>query len=215
MASDFINNLRTISNYITRGDMQKQRRENGSSMINRLPKMPAPLEYKSLDENPSQDNPDRTARSESAENGQESAPIPKAPSFRYKNPVVDNNIAYWKTFMSDDLMGRYDELMYILDEASTLDNEESVNSYIRQLKGTSGYKYSPSLKMWINDLEALYYDRGKNHDLQQPVEIMRHQTDIAKQKYDDGHRSRQYPSYVEKLPKFDSPNLPSISTNYR
>lgn len=173
---EFINNFRNTRlnpfspmsppSLITRGDMQKAKRTR------------------------------KVAQGEmdtSKENGQtqEALPaVPNAPSFRYKNPVIDNNIAYWMGFTDSGTMKHYDDLMNILGDIEELKTVDDIREYISGIKDTTMYKVNPGVQTWTNDLEALYYGLDKKYDLSYPVDLMRYQTTEAKNKFENGYRSQ-------------------------
>lgn len=117
--------------------------------------------------------------------------IPKAPEFKYKNPVVDNNIAYWRSLADDRVMQNYDKFMYILDEASTLDTPRAFGSYLTMLKNNLDYKLNPAVRAWVDDFDSLFerYDGMYDvYDLALPIEIMRDQTKKAKKALAQGYK---------------------------
>ena len=123
--------------------------------------------------------------------GTNKAFIPKAPEFKYKNPAVDNDIAYWKVLADDRVMKNYDKFMYILDEASTLDSLQDRYKYVGQLRRNLDYKVNPAVRAWVDDFEGLIakYD-GKYgvYDLDLPIDIMRNQTIKAKKALEQGYK---------------------------
>ena len=147
------------------------------------------------------------------DNDQESMVVPKAPSFKYKNPVVDNNIEYWRAFADKGTMNHYDDFLHILDEASTLDTAEDIKNYVNTLKDTTSYKVNQGVRTWVNDLESLYsMPEYKKYDRFLPLSIMRRQTEIAKQAVEGGYKKR--PQYMERVPS-PSELLPKTSTTFK
>lgn len=179
-SKDFINNFRNIManpfspssspSLITRGDMQKARRGNFLS--------PFITRYRaegSMDtsENLSQDSSD----------GRNLPAVPKAPAFRYKDTTVDNNIAFWRLFVNDDIMSRYDNLMGILDETDRIGTLEGKREFMNQLKDTTDYKKNKSVRTWVDDLEAGFYGMGAK-ELSYSTALMRNQMLKAKKEYE-------------------------------
>lgn len=175
MAS-FYDNLSWVNNdkLPTRGGMQKMRRQEGSS--NFITKL-----LESVFNNRSKD---------SQQVSESLSTIPKAPSFKYKNPVTDNNIAYWELFVNDDIMSRYDDLMGVLDNTDKIDTLEGKREYINQLKNTTDYKDNKSVQTWVDDLESEFYGMGAK-ELSYPTALLRSQMAIAKKEYEKEKRKGQ------------------------
>lgn len=153
----------------------------------------------------------------SKDNGQvqEALPTtPKAPSFRYKNPVTDNNIAYWMGFTDSGTMRHYDDLMNILENVEELGTVDDIRKYISGIKDTTMYKVNPGVQTWTDDLESLYYGLDKKYDLSYPVDLMRYQTTKAKSEFENGYRSRLY---SQAYPRISSPSelLPQIKNSFK
>ena len=184
---EFINKFRNIRvnpfspssppSLITRGDMQKARRGDFLS--------PFITRYRaegSMDtsRNLSQDNSDE----------RNLPAIPKAPAFRYKDPTVYNNIAYWQLFVNDDIMSRYDDLIGILDKTDEIDTLEGKRGFMNQLKDTTDYKENESVRTWVNDLESEFYGMGAK-ELSYPTALMRNQMARAKKEYEKEQKKGQ------------------------
>lgn len=186
----FFENLRAYGPLLTRGDIQKARRTR------------------------------QIAQGEmdtSKDNGQvqEALPtIPKAPSFRYKNPVTDNNIAYWMGFTDSGTMRHYDDLMKILEDVEGLETIDDIRKYISSIKDTTMYKVNPGVQTWTKDLESHYYGLDKKYDLSYPVDLMRYQTTKAKSEFENGYRSRLH---SQPYPQIPSPSelLPQIKNSFK
>lgn len=197
---DFINNFRNTrlnpfspsspSSLITRGDIQKRNRTRQ-------------IAHGEIDTSINQ------------QQEQNLPAIPKAPSFQYKDPVVENNIEYWRGFADKNTMDHYDELLYILDEASTLDTMDEIKDYISQLKDTTRYKFNNGYRTWINDLEALYYIYDKEqYDRDLPNLIMRDQTEKARTALENGYKRETNPLIKRQSPPSPSELLPQIRNSF-
>lgn len=197
---EFVNNFRNIrlnpflssspSSLITRGDIQKRNRTRQ-------------IAQGEIDT--SKDN----------EQAQEALPtVPKAPSFHYKNPVTDNNIAYWMGFTDSGTMGHYDDLMNILKNVEELGTVDDIIKYISGIKDTTMYKVNPGVQTWTNDLESLYYGLDKKYDLSYPVDLMRYQTTKAKNEFENGYRGRLYSQTYPRIPS-PSELLPQIRNSFK
>jgi hypothetical protein len=197
---EFINNFRNIrrnpfspsspSSLITRGDIQKRNRTR---------------QIAQGETDTSQDNGQ----------AQEALPtVPKAPSFHYKNPATDDNIAYWKKFTDPGTMRHYDDLMNILGNVEELGTVDDIRKYISSIKDTTMYKVLPGVQAWTNDLESFYYGLDDKYDLSYPVDLMRYQTTKAKSAFENGYRSSSYP---EARPRSSSPSelLPQIKSSFK
>lgn len=184
---EFINNLRNAGlnplapwappSLLTRGDLQKARRGDFVS--------PFITRYRaegSIDtsEDSSQNNSERQNLPE----------IPKAPTFRYRDPAADNNIVFWKLFVNDDIMSRYDDLIGILDKTDEIDTLEGKREFVNQLKDTTDYKDNKSVQTWVNDLESGFYGMGAK-ELSYPTALMRNQMAKAKKEYEKEKRKGQ------------------------
>lgn len=115
--------------------------------------------------------------------------VPKAPSFRYKDPAVSNNVGYWRLFANEDIMSRYDDLMGVLDKTDSIDTIEGKREYIKQLKNTADFKKNENVKTWVNDLESGFYGMGAK-ELSYPTALMRDQMKKARQEYNINKTSR-------------------------
>ena len=168
---------RQISNNLpTRGDMQKERRSDFLS--------PFITRYRAAG---SMDTSENSPQGNSSE--QNLPAVPKAPAFRYKDPTVDNNIAYWRLFVNDGIMSRYDDLMGILDKTDEIDTLEGKREFMNQLKDTTDYKDNKSIQTWVNDLESEFYGMGAK-ELSYPTALMRNQMAKAKEEYEKGQGGR-------------------------
>lgn len=196
----FINNFRNIrlnpflpsspSSLITRGDIQKRNRARQ-------------IAQGGIDT--SKDN----------EQAQEALPtVPKAPSFHYKNPAIDNNISYWIGFTDSGTMKHYDDLMNILGDVEELKTVDDIRKYISGIKDTTMYKVLPGVQAWTNDLESLYYGLDDKYDLSYPVDLMRYQTTKAKSAFENGYRNNLY---TQEHSQFPSPSelLPQIKNSFK
>ena len=142
--------------------------------------------------------------------------VPKAPNFTYKNPVTDNNIEYWRGFADDNTMKHYDEFLYILDEASTLNTMSDIKDYMNQLKGTIRYNLNDGYKTWVNDLEALCYMYDKKpYDKNLPLSIMRYQTEKAKTALENGYKKKINPMIKKQPIASPSEFLQEIKNTYK
>ena len=186
MANNFLTNLRAarsnasntannLNTPVTRGDMQKQRQAQSSvdpnAFYNFLRMVTLSPEVEKSEE-------------QTSNNIQTTGPeTPKTPSFKYREQITDSSREYWRPFLGDDVQKNYDKLYSILDKASSLNNFDDAKEYMKQLKDTNEYKTNSGIRTWINDLEALYYEYGKDgvYDIKLPVEIMRYHTEKAKQ----------------------------------
>lgn len=167
-ANQTLNNLETPP---TRGDMQKARRWRN-------------IAYGLVDTSTLNEGP--TA---AEERQQQNIPIPKAPSFKYKDPVTDDRIAYWQMFIDEGTMRHYDDLMGILDNIEGMDSKDDIRGYINQLKDTTMYKVNPGIRHWLGDLESQYYGKDmEKYDASYPIELMRYQTNKAKKEFENGHK---------------------------
>lgn len=140
--------------------------------------------------------------------------VPKAPSFRYKNPATDNNTAYWKGFTDSGTMRHYDDLMNILGDVEELKTVDDIKEYISGIKDTTMYKVNPGVQTWTNDLESLYYGLDKKYDLSYPVDLMRYQTTKAKSEFENGRRSSIYSQPYPQIPA-PSELLPQIKDSFK
>lgn len=189
---------------ITRGDAQKAKRINGESpFVTRFRTARTSEEHP---EDPSQDNPDNTAYNNPI--------VPKAPSFRYKNPATDNDVAYWKGFTDSGTMEHYDDLMNILENVEEMGTVDDIRKYISGIKDTTMYKVLPGVQAWTNDLESLYYDLDEKYDLSYPVDLMRYQTTKARSAFENGYRNNLY---TQEHPRIPSPSelLPRIKNSFK
>ena len=195
----FINNFRNArlnpfsssspSSLITRGDMQKRNRTRQ-------------IAHGEMDT--------------SKDNGQEQKAlptVPKAPSFHYKNPVTDNNIAFWKKFSDGATMSHYDDLMNVLDKTSEMESVDEIKSYISQIKDTIPYKVLPGVQNWVNDFESLYYGLDDKYDMSYPIDVMRYQTTKARNAFMNGYRDFP-PTEMKKVPS-PSELLPRIKDSFK
>lgn len=153
----------------------------------------------------------------SKDNGQEQKTlptVPKAPSFHYKNPVTDNNIAYWMGFTDSGTMRHYDDLMKILEDVEELETVDDIKKYISGIKDTTMYKFNPGVQTWTDDLESHYYGLDEKYDLSYPVDLMRYQTTKAKSAFENGYRSNLY---TQEYPRIPSPSelLPRIKDSFK
>lgn len=184
---EFINNFRNTRlnpfspssppSLITRGDMQKARRGNFLS--------PFITRYRAEGSMDTSEN-----LSQGSSDGRNLPAVPKAPAFRYKDTTVDNNIAYWRLFVNDDIMSRYDDLIGILDKTDEIETLEGKREFMNQLKDTTDYKNNKSIQTWVNDLEGAFYGMGAK-ELSYPTALMRNQMTRAKKEYEKEKRERQ------------------------
>lgn len=156
---------------ITKGDIQKARRGDFLS--------PFITRYRAEGSMDTSEN-----LSQGSSGGKNLPAIPKAPAFRYKDPAMDNNIAYWQLFMNDGIMSRYDDLMGILDKTDEIDTLEGKREFINHLKETTDYKDNKSIQTWVNDLESGFYGMGAK-ELSYPTALMRNQMLKAKKEYEN------------------------------
>lgn len=154
----------------------------------------------------------------SKDNGQaqeELPAVPKAPSFHYKNPAIDNDISYWIGFTDSGTMRHYDDLMNILGDVEELKTIDDIREYISGIKDTIMYKVNPGVQTWTNDLESLYYGLDKKYDLSYPVDLMRYQTTKAKSEFENGYKNDFL--YTQTHPRVPSPSelLPQIKDSFK
>lgn len=184
---EFINNLRNARlnpfapwappSLLTRGDLQKAGRGDFVS--------PFITKYRA------EGSIDTSEDSSQNNSGRQNLPeIPKAPAFKYRDPAVANNIIFWKLFVNDDIMSRYDDLMGILDKTDEIDTLEGKREFMNQLKDTTNYKDNKSVQTWVNDLESGFYGMGAK-ELSYPTALMRNQMARAKKEYEKEKRKGQ------------------------
>ena len=164
-------------------------------------------------------------KQETKQPDEEPVVVPKAPNFRYKNPAIDNNYAFWLKFSDPGTMRHYDDLMNILNEVEQLNSLEDIHDYTNNLKNSISYKINPGIRYWVDDLEALYYGDGigEQYSLALPVDIMRYQTTKAKSAYESGYDSRNFEEEIlnnynkSELERVPSPNelLPKIANTFK
>lgn len=188
----FYDNLRNSGFLPTRGDIQKARRAREIA------------------------NGSRDTSIDQQQEEQNLPAIPKAPSFQYKNPVIDNNIEYWRGFADKNTMNHYDELLYILDEVSTLDTMDEIKDYMSQLKNTTRYKINNGYRTWVNDLESLYYMYdGEQYDRDLPNLIMRDQTEKARTAIENGYKRETNPLIKRQSPPSPLELFPQIKNSFK